>query len=86
MSFIGARFSGGRISFSGARFSGGTVYFVGGQFSGRMVDFDHAEFSGGRVDFSGADDWSSPPAFPRTDAPPAGVKPQSRRINLRNSG
>jgi hypothetical protein len=31
-------------------------------------------FSGGTVSFSGARDWSFPPAFPWTDAPPPGVK------------
>jgi hypothetical protein len=43
-------------------------------FSGGDVGFSEAEFSGGTVDFSGTSDWSRPPEFPWTDAPPPGVK------------
>jgi len=83
--FEGAKFSGGTVNFGrvkfstgavcgGAQFSGGTVSFVGASFSGSRVTFDDAQFSGGEVDFSDAGDWSFPPAFPRTDTPPPGVK------------
>jgi hypothetical protein len=84
--FSGARFSGGEVSFrrsvfssgtvdfDAARFSGGIVTFRHGVFSGSRVDFLRAQFSGGEVNFIGADDWSSPPAFPWTGTPPPGVK------------
>jgi uncharacterized protein YjbI with pentapeptide repeats len=72
--FIEAQFSGGRVDFGRAEFSGGTVYFGHAEFSGATVSFDHARFSGGTVDFSDPSDWSFPPTFPWTDAPPVGVK------------
>jgi uncharacterized protein YjbI with pentapeptide repeats len=74
VSFACAEFFGGTVNFRGAEFSGGTVNFSGGEFSGSAVYFDHAVFSGGEVDFSRASDWSAPPIFPWTDAPPSGVK------------
>ncbi|MEV6383151.1 pentapeptide repeat-containing protein, partial [Streptomyces sp. NPDC051773] len=54
VSFGGATFSGGSIDFVGATFSGGRVSFGGATFSGGEVSFDSATFSGGRVSFSGA--------------------------------
>ena len=83
--FKGAQFSGGTVNFGrvqfptgatvdGAQFSGGTVSFVGASFSRSRVTFDGAQFSGGKVDFSDAGDWSLPPEFPWTDAPPPGVQ------------
>jgi uncharacterized protein YjbI with pentapeptide repeats len=72
--FVDAEFSGGEVDFVGASFSGGAVDFGRARFSGGQVDFSGAEFSGGEVDFGNATDWSFPPAFPWTDAPPPGVK------------
>jgi uncharacterized protein YjbI with pentapeptide repeats len=72
--FSSAEFSGGTVEFGRTAFSGGTVSFIDARFSGGTVDFNGAEFSGGRVDFSGAGNWSFPPAFSWTDAPPHGVK------------
>jgi uncharacterized protein YjbI with pentapeptide repeats len=57
-----------------AQFSGATLGFDRAQFSGGKIDFTSAKFSGGELDFSNAGDWSFPPAFPWTDAPPSGVK------------
>ncbi len=74
VSFRRGVFSGGTVDFDDARFSGGIVTFRHGVFSGCRVDFRKAQFSGGEVDFIGAEDWSSPPAFPWTDTPPPGVK------------
>lgn len=87
VSFRGAQFSGSDVYFRDARFSrpstvdfsyaqftGGTVTFHRAQFSGGTVYFREAGFSGGTVDFSHPDDWSFPPVFPWTDAPPPGVK------------
>jgi hypothetical protein len=54
-----------------------TAEDTGGQlvrFTWRSVPrFAEAEFSGGTVDFSDPWDWSFPPEFPWTDAPPPGV-------------
>jgi hypothetical protein len=72
--FGDAQFSGGTVDFSGAQFSGGTVYFKRAKFSGGTVDFGDSQFSGATVDFSNPGDWSFPPRFPWTDAPPSGVK------------
>jgi uncharacterized protein YjbI with pentapeptide repeats len=72
--FLGAEFSGGVVSFDNAEFSGSTVQFSYAKFSGGTVNFGKARFSGGEVDFSNPLDWSSPPTFPWTDTPPAGVK------------
>jgi hypothetical protein len=69
-----AKFSGGWVNFSFAEFSGGTVDFSLATFSKGDADFSNAKFSGGSVDFSDPGDWSSPPTFPWTDTPPAGVK------------
>jgi hypothetical protein len=76
VSFRRAEFSGSTVRFDSAQFSGAKVGFNGAKFSGGAVDFLTAQFSGGEVDFSGADDWSSPPAFSwgRTGSPPLGVK------------
>jgi hypothetical protein len=70
----GAEFSGGTVDFSFAKFSGGMLDFGFAKFSGGTVRFGGAEFSGPTVDFSRAADWSFPPAFPWTSAPPPGVK------------
>jgi uncharacterized protein YjbI with pentapeptide repeats len=72
--FYGAEFSGGTVSFSFAEFSGGTVSFNSAEFSGGEVSFNGAKFSGGTVDFSRVTDWSHPPRFDWTGAPPAGVE------------
>jgi hypothetical protein len=84
--FDGAEFSGGTVRFDRAKFSGGEVYFGRAKFSGGTVSFRHARFAGGTVgfitawfpggavDFSDPGDWTSPPAFPWTGMPPAGVK------------
>jgi uncharacterized protein YjbI with pentapeptide repeats len=72
--FSFAKFSGGEVGFGSANFSGGEIGFSFAKFSGGEVGFSDAEFSGGMVDFSHASDWSSPPAFPWTDAPSSGVK------------
>jgi len=53
-SFVGATFSGGRVSFVGATFSGGRVGFNRATFSGGQVGFDRATFSGGQVSFDRA--------------------------------
>jgi uncharacterized protein YjbI with pentapeptide repeats len=74
VSFSEAKFSRGAVYFNAARFSGGEVYFGGAEFCGGEVNFGGAEFVGGVVDFSQVDDWSSPPKFPWTDTPPAGVQ------------
>ena len=85
VSFADAHFSGGTVRFGTADISGGAAY-IPAQFNGGLIDFSGAEFSGGRVDFDGALfsgakvdfhaplDWSSPPIFPWTDAPPKGVQ------------
>jgi hypothetical protein len=72
--FSGAQFSRGGVSFYLAEFTGSHVDFSRAQFSGGQVNFVDAHFDGGTVDFSNAYDWSSPPAFSWTDAPPRGVK------------
>jgi hypothetical protein len=72
VSFRGARFY-GEVGFRGARFSGGRVDFSFTRFSGGTVRFSRAEFSGGEVDFTDPRDWSVPPAFSWTGAPPQGV-------------
>ena len=54
VSFVGAKFSGGRVSFRGAKFSGATVDFNIAEFSAGVVHFGGAEFSGGTVDFGAA--------------------------------
>jgi uncharacterized protein YjbI with pentapeptide repeats/uncharacterized membrane-anchored protein YhcB (DUF1043 family) len=72
--FTATQFVGSRIDFSDAQFSGAMIDFKLARFSGGAVDFSSAEFSGGTVDFSDAVDWSPPPAFPWTGAPPPGVK------------
>ncbi len=72
--FRGARFSEGTVSFRDTELSGGTVDFSRAKFSGGTVDFSQAKFSGGTVDFNSAADWSVPPAFPRWDKPPSGVR------------
>ena len=74
VSFSRGQFSGGKVDFGVAEFSGGTVSFSAARFPGGDVDFSAAQFSGGTVDFSDVGDWSFPPAFPRADASPAGVK------------
>ncbi len=53
-SFVGATFSGGRVSFVGATFSGGRVGFNRATFSGGQVGFNRATFSGGQVSFAWA--------------------------------
>jgi hypothetical protein len=80
--FYGAVFSGGTVSFDFSGFSSGTVDFTGDQFSGGTVDLLTAQFSGSEVDFSGADDWSSPPAFSQgthRNAASRGKAPQEGR-------
>ncbi len=72
--FMNATFSGGDVDFSYAEFSGGLTSFFNATFSGGLVGFMNATFSGGEVGFSRAADWSVPPEFPWTDAPPPGVK------------
>jgi uncharacterized protein YjbI with pentapeptide repeats len=72
--FEETEFSGACTEFYGAEFSRGQVDFRRAKFSGGKVNFDRAEFSGGEVDFSNPGDWSVPPQFPWTDAPPPGVK------------
>ena len=52
--FIGAVFSGGKVSFHGAAFAGGDVNFAEAEFSGSQVNFAGASFSGGKVHFDGA--------------------------------
>jgi uncharacterized protein YjbI with pentapeptide repeats len=69
-----AKFSGGIVNFSLAEFSGGTVHFGGAQFSGSRVLFADAKFTGGTVVFTDPMDWSCPPEFPWTGAPPSGVQ------------
>jgi hypothetical protein len=69
-----AKFSGGMVNFGLAEFSGGIAHFGRAEFSGSQVLFADAKFSGGNVDFSDALDWSCPPEFPWTGAPPSGVK------------
>ena len=92
--FREARFAGGKVYFGGAQFSGGEADFAGARFSGGQVWFSRARFSrgeapiaagfaGGAVNFSHARDWSSPPAFPWTDAPPAGVELPSKEDQSR---
>jgi uncharacterized protein YjbI with pentapeptide repeats len=71
--FHAAEFSGGIVGFSGARFSGGEVSFRGARFSGGIVSLSSAVLVGGMVDFSEPGDWSCPPTFPWTDAPPSSV-------------
>ena len=66
--FGGAEFSASEVGFDSAKFSAREVSFSFGRFSGGMVFFGAAKFSGGTLDFSHAGDWSSPPAFPWTDA------------------
>ena len=83
---FGAFFSGGTVDFHFAYFSGGTVDFRFAYFSGGTVDFRAAYFSGGTVDFRAARDWSSPPAFPWTDTPPAGVTLPRRKVNPGRNG
>jgi hypothetical protein len=69
----GVVFSGGTVTFEEAEFSGATVTFEGAKFSADGVHFEGAEFSGGQVDFSKVDDWSHPPVFGWSGAPPAVV-------------
>jgi hypothetical protein len=69
-----APFSGGRVCFGGAVFSGSDVNFGDAKFSGSTVDFAKAKFSGGTVDLSRAWDWSQPPKFGFTGAPPETLK------------
>ncbi|MBV1851870.1 pentapeptide repeat-containing protein [Catellatospora tritici] len=52
-SFVGARFSAGRVDFGGAEFSGDPVYFTDVEFAGAVVSFVGARFAS-RVEFTGA--------------------------------
>jgi len=70
VSFLRTRFSGGLVSFDDAQFVGSTVSFREALFSGGTVYFDGAQFSDGEVDFSSVSDWSHPPIFDFTGAPP----------------
>ena len=70
-SFTGSRFSGGTVNSRSAKFSGDVMF---AKFSGSPVSFNGASFFGSTVDFTRPGDWSTPPKFPWTDTPPAGVK------------
>ena len=52
--FIGAQFSGGKVSFDEAAFAGGNVSFKGAKFTGGEVSFNGAAFAGGNVSFKEA--------------------------------
>ncbi len=49
--FLGAKFTGGRVSFDDAEFTGGLVSFAHAGFSGGHVSFNYAKFSSGVVSF-----------------------------------
>lgn len=68
-----AKLSAGEANFTDATFSGGQVNFERAEFSGSSVDFRRATFSGGYIYLEGVSDWSVPPKFDATEAPPSGV-------------